>query len=294
MDVEGDGRKMSEIINRLKSIQKLPACPKIIPQAIKLSQNPETPISAYEKLIAQDPALVAEVLRSVNSPFYGLRNKVSSLRLALSIIGLQEIFRIILNASFHKTFKKTFQKLSYNFDTFWAHSQYTANAAYILAKSFQPEAASEAYIAGLLHDIGLPILEEFFCEEWSDILFLCEEGMEFHQAEVNVMGLSHSDLASLLLEHWKIPEAITIPVRYHHHPQKCKKYKEIVTMVYFADRLAINLMNSSQENVTQEQFEKDDLWFEMLERYPRYRVLENEDFINQIQPYITRKIAVGV
>ena len=282
-----------ELRRRLKDIKKLPACPKIIPQAIKLSRNPDTPISAYERLISQDPALTADVLRSVNSPYYGMRNPVSSLKVALNIIGLQEIFRLILNASFHKTFQKTFHKLSYNFDVFWKHSQMTANAAHVLAQTFAPKFTAEAYIAGLLHDIGIPVMEEFFCEEWTDVIFLCEEGKNYLEAEERIFGVTHAGIVSFLLANWNIPENITVPVQYHHTPLSADIHTSIVHIVYFADRLAIHLMKDSEENVTQETLDKDHIWNELLVHFPQYKPLDDTRFLEKIKPVIARRLLVA-
>ncbi len=282
--------EVQELQKRLKNIKKLPACPRIIPQALKLSRNPETPMVAYEKLIAQDPALTADVLRSVNSPYYGLRNPVSSLRMALNIVGLQEIFRLILNASFHKTLHQAFHRLSYDFETFWKHSQMTANAAHVLARIYTPQFTGEAYIAGLLHDIGIPVMEEYFCEEWTRVVDLCEAGTDFLEAERQVFGVHHAEIGGLILSNWNIPANIVVPVNFHHRPLEASTHFDLVNTVYFADRLAIELMKDSYENVTQEVLEKDQIFEEMLHRDPRYRKLADEDFLTEIEPLISRKL----
>ncbi len=284
---------VTEVRNKLTEIRKLPACPDIIPKALKLSQDPNTPMSEYEKLVAKDPALVAEILRSVNSPFYGLRSQISTLKLAMNIVGLQEIFRILLNASFHRTFRSTFDKLSYNFEIFWKHSQITANTAMLLSKSFNPTLSSEAYICGLLHDIGIPIMEQFFYDEWMDVILLAEEGRDFLNAEQEVFGLTHAEIGAQLLRNWNIPESIITPVSYHHYPHELTPPSDLVNIVYFADKTATNFMKDMSENVTQEKFEKDEIWQTMLSRYPHFAVLDDEKFIEEIKPVVTQQLIGG-
>lgn len=286
------GRLMdaSTIQERIADIRKLPACPKIIPRALQLARNPYSSLADYERLISQDPALAAEILKSVNSPFYWLRNRIGNLKTALSLIGLDEIFRILLNASFHKALHNAFDRLSYNFELFWRHSQMTANLSALLADRFLPGKSGEAFLGGLLHDLGIPIIEQYFCEEWSDILLLCEEGQPYLAAEREVMGLSHGDLAAELFRHWNIPEEISLPVRFHHQPLQAPAQQELCKIVFLADQTAATLIKDGHENVTQEPAERDAAWQQLLSAEQQYQCLEDQSFLDEIRPVIEHRI----
>ncbi|NIV71460.1 MAG: HDOD domain-containing protein, partial [Calditrichae bacterium] len=104
---------------KLLTIKKLPIRPQIIQELIQLSQNSKVSMSEYVTVISKDPGLAGEILKVVNSSYYGLKNHISDLKMALSMLGLREIYRIAANSIFYKVFRTIFDKISYDLNLFW-------------------------------------------------------------------------------------------------------------------------------------------------------------------------------
>lgn len=266
--------------NRIFSIKKLPASPEIVQAVIRIGRNPNVSMSDYEQVISRDPGLAAEFLRVVNSPYYGLSQQVSNLRIALSMLGQRETYRIVANSGFYKVFRSIFKDVDFDLNIFWKHSQTTANAALWLARKHLPNYSSEAYIAGLLHDVGKLVMQQFFNEEYQRLLQLLQDPeADELKMEQQVFGLTHGEIGATLLIRWNIPKEIIIPVRYHHHPAAAPAHEELARIAYFAEKIATVLMSRTDQRRIREFFVEDALWRKMISDYPQFDVLGNEELL---------------
>jgi len=277
--------------HKIAEIKKLPSCPDLLPQVIQLSRLSNASMRDYEKIIRRDPSLVAQIFKIVNSPFYGMSHQISNLRVALTILGLTEVYRIVLNTSFYKSLQNSFDGLSYDFRIFWKHCEMVANAAQFFAEKFHRRQIGEAYAAGLLHDIGKLVMEQYFPDEWGEVLleFTRNEG-DFLDIETDVFGFNHAEVGSLLLEQWNIPDEIVIPVQFHHNPFGAIRNGELTNIVYFADKTAAALTEDFRDDVTHEGLDKDKLWYEMIARYPHFNILDSERMLASLQEILNRSI----
>lgn len=286
---------VQEIKNELSRIEKLPSFPKILPEIIRLSREPLSGMKDYEKVISRDPALAAQVLKIANSPFYGLNRKVSNLRVALTMLGVDEIYRIVLNASFYKAFYAVFSNVSYDFNIFWKHCQLTANAADFFADKFYGQFQGEAYAAGLLHDVGKLVMEQYFQSQWEQVLIsFNNNNEEFLSAEERIFGMTHADIGAILMKQWRLPDEIVMPIKYHHNPLLTPSHHILVNVVYFADKTSTACMDNPMENVTREYLKRDHIWERMVTRYPHFNFIEKEKVLSGIKEYITREMPLGL
>ncbi len=278
---------------KLLSVKHLPTSPRIVQEVIKLWQNPKVSIRDYQAAISKDPGLTAEVLKVVNSPFYGLKNRVSNLQLALSMLGLKETYRLVTNSGFQKVFRTIFTDISYDLNLYWRHCQTTANTAYLLAGKFHPSMASEAFAAGLLHDVGKLVMEQFFHSEWQQLMRKMQITRDIDtDVEEEIFGMDHCEMGATLLVRWNLPREIILPVRYHHSPPDAPAEKELVLITYFAEQIATYLMSESDRNTIREFFREDALWFKMCHDYPEMNILEAEDFLTHWKPQILRRVEI--
>ena len=288
---------MSQILNsvdakkKLFSIKRLQASPKIVQEVIDLWKDPNTSMKEYQRVISKDPALTAEVMKVVNSPFYGLKNHVSNLRMALTMLGLRETYRIVSNRGFYKVFRTVFKDVKFNFNTFWQHCQTTANTAYALAGKFLPEQASEAYVAGLLHDVGRLTMAQFFPLEWEELMkgfiWQQDEGLDL---EENIFGVTHAELGAVLLVRWNIPKEIVLPVRYHHDPFSATEQLELVHIVYYADKIATYLLSEVHRKEINEYFTENPIWLRMITKHPQMNLLADEKVFEEFKPRIFQQM----
>jgi len=284
-----------QLQEKILTIQKLPSCPRIIPEIIRLVREPCAGMAEYEKVISRDPALTAQVLRIVNSSYYNVSKKVSDLRLALTLLGTQEIYRIVLNASFYQILHSVFDRLAYDFNIFWKHSQVAANAASYLAEKFENRFMGEAYAAALLHDVGKLIMEQYFPQEWEKVVVDFEtSGKSFCESEKKYFGLTHAEIGVLLLETWQIPPEIVTAVQYHHHPIHAPKYEEIVGLVYFADKMATSCTHFFIGKFPQGALPRDQFFEPMIQKFPHFQFLRNEKVLAHLKSLITKEMPVGI
>jgi HD-like signal output (HDOD) protein len=144
----------TDLLARIETLRSLPTLPHILLKTIGLCGRPEKGLKEITRLISQDPALSERVLRLANSAFYGLRQKVSSVGEALLLLGLEAVKNIAISSSVSQVFQGTPARHGLNLKRFWWHSLRCALIARLLAVKTAYPSPEEAFLAGLLHDLG--------------------------------------------------------------------------------------------------------------------------------------------
>ena len=225
-------RYRTELI--LKKVNTLAPIPKILNEVLQLLNDINTSPHMLAKAISKDQSVVLKILTIANSPFYGLAKRVSSIEFAIMILGFNEIRNIVSALSLMETIKnKTDKYLDQK--SFWLHSYITATISKKLAYDFGLEKSNETFIAGLLHDVGLSIVHKFMHSDFVNVYELINAGMDFSEAEMQVFGMTHGEIAETLLKSWNIPEIITETVRYHHAPVLNSFTPTLSSVVHLAD-----------------------------------------------------------
>lgn len=225
-------RYRTELI--LKKVNTLAPIPKILQEVLQLLNDLNTSPHALAKAISKDQSIVLKILTIANSPFYGLAKRVSSIEFAIMILGFNEIRNIVSALTLMETTKNKTDKYL-NQKSFWLHSYITATIAKKLANDFGLEKSNEVFIAGLLHDVGIPIVHKFMHSDFVNTYGLVLEGIDFSEAEQQVLGMTHGEIAETLLRNWNIPDIITETVRYHHAPVLNTFTPTLSSIVHLAD-----------------------------------------------------------
>lgn len=225
-------KERTELI--LKKVNALAPLPKILQEVLQLLNDLNTSPHTLAKAISKDQSVVLKILTIANSPFYGLTKRVSSIEFAIMILGYDEIRNIVSALSLMESMKnKSDQYLDQK--AFWMHSYLTATIAKKLAMDIGLEKHSEAFIAGLLHDLGISVVHRFMHSDFVAINDLVKSGASFNEAELQVLGLTHGDVGEILLRSWNIPETITEIVKYHHQPHLAQITPTLASIVHLAD-----------------------------------------------------------
>ncbi|MDA0749049.1 MAG: HDOD domain-containing protein [bacterium] len=197
----------------------LPTLPTIITQLIGLLGNPKSSARQVAQLISTDQALTAKILKVANSAFYGFPREIATVQLAIVVLGFEQVKNLSLSVAVLKRFSKGTEHRLFDRQRFWDHAIACGVAGRLLARKFQPKMEGEAFVAGVLHDIGKLILIEYFAEEFSQALELAEaEEMSIAEAEEQVLGVTHADVGGWLAEKWNLPPALVQALAFHHHP----------------------------------------------------------------------------
>ncbi len=232
-------KRESEVEQLLDSIVTLPTLPAVVTKITAIIDDPDSSINDVARLIAKDPPLAMKVLRLVNSAFYGMRNPVSSIAHAASLLGVNVLKNLVLTANICKAFGGLKGKQLFDRDAFWYHSVATGLLAKVMIRHSKKRSRSdpeEVFAAGLLHDIGKVILEQFLTDEFINIMNISEEeGISFYNAERRAECLSHSEIGAGLAERWKIPDPLVEAIRFHHAPLSGSSPSLMACVVSLAD-----------------------------------------------------------
>lgn len=229
--------KLESLIEEVVDLHTLPV---IVLEADRLMRDPRTSAQQVADLLSRDPALAGRILRLVNSPIYGFQKRIGNLTQAIVILGFQTVKNLMLTVSVIESFR-TGGSQGFDYPRFWAHSVGCAIAAGEIARLANAPHAEEAYIAGLLHDVGKLVVGQHLPELWETIAGHMAAGMPETEAEVEVLGRDHSDIGGMLARAWSLPPSLVDAIRDHHHPGESGAEVSAADVVHLADILVTAL-----------------------------------------------------
>ncbi len=228
---------------------KLPSLPHVLVKLLQACREEIVCFDTLSDLIGQDASLSARVIKAANSPVYGRARNLNSLKHTLLFLGLDTIKSITITASIKQFFSEySAQKTSFLKD-FWQHSLSCANIARGLAELTSYPYVEEAYLSGLLHDIGKLLLEPKMDASYKKLDHGGLNSNEILQSEKQQFGMNHTELAALLLEKWHLPDVVCDAVRYHHAPlDDIQQAHHLARIINLANLLTTD--NHQQHNPT--------------------------------------------
>lgn len=225
----------------IENIDNLPSLPAIVSRLIQVVNSPDSSADDAAKLIERDPALTSKMIRLANSAFYGIPRSISSVASAVVILGFNTIRSLALSASVIKMFSSV-RSTVIDKDRFWKHSITCAIAAKIIVRHFMnirmmdPESA---FCAGILHDIGKLIFNEYVNEGYQEACqYASTNKISLLEAEKLILGIDHAEIGRIIADKWALPLDLEYSLVYHHKPQDADKLSELVTTVHLADVIA--------------------------------------------------------
>ena len=237
----GDFRK--KVLRKLKD---LPPMPQIVFKARQVISDPDSEMSELSDLLESDQAIATKVLKLANSAYYGLSGKVSSIRHASSLLGYNALGQLISMVGGASVLGKTLGGYDLDSAGTWRHSLLTASASRILALKKKPELESDAFSAGLIHDVGKLVLDSYVLDRKEEFERLTSGGRNsMLAAEQRLLGLDHADIGYEVCRHWNIPETISQAIKYHHDPSKSDQ--DILSYIVFMANSIANIVKSLEE-----------------------------------------------
>jgi two-component system cell cycle response regulator len=205
------------LLHQIRQCQSLPTLPAIAVQVLELVRDPNAQIPQLARLISKDPALASKILRTVNSSLYARPTKISKLTQALSLLGLQTVRVLVLGFSLVRNLKnhrnKGFKPLEY-----WRRAIYSATSALTLAQRVQPDVQEEAFVAALLMDMGMLVLDEALGEQYGRINEKARTHIDLVRLEEATFQSTHAEVSGYLAETWGLPATLAVPMKWHHKP----------------------------------------------------------------------------
>lgn len=240
LDIKNSEAK-ERIKKQLSNIGSLPSVPHIITEVSALLDSDRTSAADLCKVISKDQAIVAKILAVANSPLYGLPRRVSTIEFAVVIIGFEHMRNILVALSLVEAFKSR-STSTWDHQAYWMHSLLTATAAKRIADDLRYPKSGEVFTAGLLHDLGLVVLQRYMKNDFETILNNVESQQMRHlNAEEQVLNYTHQDIAEYLLERWNFPPYIIEAVLFHHKPSLAENGKVLASLIHLADYMTQRL-----------------------------------------------------
>jgi len=244
MSVSAEQREQV-VSSAIREISHIATLPEITLKIIDLVEDPSSTAQDLHQVISGDPALCSRILKVVNSSFYGLPGQIASINRAIVMLGLNAVKNIAIAASLAKLFRGGELTPTFSAKDLWTHSNATAAACKIICRECGIGLGDEAYLAGLIHDIGVMVEMQYDRNRLIEVVERCGANAEgvpavgMLEAEVSIFGATHQDFGAALCEKWKFPASFATVTGFHHRPGEAPgESKTLVAIVHVADRIA--------------------------------------------------------
>lgn len=203
--------------NAVRKISTIATLPEVVSQIVATVENPKSSAAQLHKIVSHDPALVTRILKVVNSAFYGLPGQINSIERAIVMLGLNAVKNIAVAASLGQLFRGVKLCEGYTARDLWTHCVAVAVTGREIARQMRWPLADEAFLAGMVHDVGLLIEMQLAPEKLAEV---CETAKNSDRAFISIerelIGMDHEMLGDALAELWKFPKSCQIVAGHHH------------------------------------------------------------------------------
>ena len=233
---EARAQAARELLARTRGVPSLPQAAARVGQ---LASDPDADIDDLVKALTGDPALCVQLLKVANSAYYGARAEVATIKHATMMLGQKTIRSIAMAASIRSVLPKQFVDARFQPHSLWIHAIRTAGGSARLAKLTGVASPEDAFVAGLLHDLGLlvelqhdTLFAQVIDETFEATGEVAPAGLE--DSEVKRFGADHQDLGAALLESWGIPRHLALAAGHHHEPLRAEGEERMLALVVHA------------------------------------------------------------
>ena len=226
---------IKQLVDRIENV---PTLPQVVGRVLAATQDPKTSAEDVNKIILADQALTAKILKLVNSAFYGFPRRIGTVTEAVVILGFGTIRNLAITASVFRSFRRE-GKGRFDRTAFWKHCVAVGVVSRIVARQLHLPNREDIFIAGLLHDLGKVVLDQYLHEEFTTALELVESNnISLYEAEQQIFGVSHAEVGHWLAEHWNMPDFLIWSIGFHHRPQEAPENFPVVSLVHIANAVA--------------------------------------------------------
>jgi HD-like signal output (HDOD) protein len=231
-----DTKKLAE--QAVSKLTALATLPEVTSEIISTVEDPRSSAARLHKIVAHDPVLVTRILKVVNSAFYGLPGQVASIERAIVLLGLNAVKNIAVAASIGQMFRGVKICEQYTAKDLWTHCLAVACVSREIAKQAKLPLADEAFLAGMIHDVGVLVSLQMWPEQLRNV---CEKAMlggRFVDFETSLIGVDHQMLGWALATKWQFPASCQMVAAQHHAPvESVDSSRVLVNIVHAADTL---------------------------------------------------------
>lgn len=226
---------LDRLFQHIGNVATLPA---VGQRVLALTENESASSEELRDAIQGDPVLVARILRRLNSSYYGLSHKIADVRTAVNLLGVREIRNLAVTVFMSKMFEEDGSHGTYRREGLWSHSVAVGVCARLVSRVCGRSLPEEAYVGGLLHDIGLVLLDQTLRRHFVRVLDEISPTVATCDVETQVLSFDHATLGGYVAQRWNFPQQIVDAITYHHHPLSyAGPHKEMLYLVSIANYL---------------------------------------------------------
>jgi putative nucleotidyltransferase with HDIG domain len=228
-------------INQLieKEIDQLPALPTTVMKVLEVCKNPNLKPADLNKVISLDPVLTGAVLKLINSAYYALSEKMTSIVRAIIMLGINTVKNLALSTAVMGTMQKTGNMGALDMEGYWRHCLGVGVTAKKIAlkTGVDPKFVEEYFISGLLHDIGKVVINKALADDYYKVIRMSDDkAKELFECEKELLGIDHIEIAAKVCEKWRFSKDLIQAIVHHHSPLECSpESRKIVYTVYIAN-----------------------------------------------------------
>ncbi len=234
----------TELKQIVSKIDSLPSLPSLYQEITRALQEDDVSVKEVGEIIQKDIGMSAQILKLVNSSFFGFFKNISSPVQATSLLGIDTVKTLVLSIGIFSSLKSE-QELLLSYDKLWNHSTLTATFAKHIAGLISKDHVfiEDAFIAGFLHDIGILILASHLPEKYKEIIHIvCGEKRNIWDVEKELLGTNHAEIGAYLMGLWRFPNQVVEAIIRHHNPEAFgDEPHSLVTVLHLADTFAHHL-----------------------------------------------------
>ena len=262
------------------SIDNLPTLPGIAMRILEAVQKEEPNIDEISDILSSDAPLSAKILKLVNSSFYNLPRKIISVQHAIKMLGIDMVKNLALSFSIVKNYQSK-KSNAFDYTRFWKNSLVGALSAKLLTRKLSPQLLDNAFVTGLLQDIGTLTMGHCMPKQYSLLLSEMDQSASTsHVVEESIFGHNHQELGEYLMKSWGLPETLYLPVGAHHHPENLESAQsdiQMLTKILHLSSLFVELFDSKSGGLT--------LWLlnHKIESYGLESLIDVDQLAEEIQ-----------
>lgn len=264
----GRGRSATErmnesLIKQILECQQLPSLPAIAVRVIELTSDENASFDELASLIQNDQGIASKVLRTVNSSYYGLRQPCSTIHKAIVLLGLSPVKSLALGFSLVEALGN--EDAGFPYQSYWRRGLFAAVGGKAIATRIGSAHAEEAFLAGLLQDIGMVALYRAMGQRYTDLIRVAGgDHARLSRMEVELFDIDHATVGTMLGDRWKLPRELLLPIRYHERPSAAPvDCLELVRCLALAN-IACDALNADEPAAPMRRFHtKASEWFRL-------------------------------
>jgi len=232
----------------IRRIEEIPTLPAIITRILEVLEDESSSARDLERIVSCDQSIAAKVLKIANSAYYGFPREITTIHRAIVMLGFHTVKGLALGSSIFETLFHPGGTSHFDRTAYWLHSIACSRCAMALGRELGEPDPEEAFLGGLLHDIGMVVMDHVMHEEYSLVLERAiREGGSLDQLEREACGFDHGEVGAWLGERWKFPPSLLDVICFHHRISESKKP---LTMLVAAIHLADFCSNEAGLSVT--------------------------------------------